>query len=200
MMNEMMTGAYIRTINDNEEMYDFNFYTNLSAANKLKFVNSVVNVLVDENYYNSIIRDLVFDFFVIDIMTDIDTSELKKSSSFVNDVEQFLEETNIVDVVRANVSPFVFDELNKAIDNSIQYLTGIHPNPLNEALANLVNTLEKKVDGIDLNSMMQMAQKFIGITDEFTPKNIVDAYIDSEIHKNNLVEVANSKKKTKKTK
>ena len=198
MMNDMKTGTYISTIDGYEETYNFGFRTDLSSADKLKFVNSVVDLLIGENYYNSVIRDLVFDFYVVDIMTDIDTTKFKESSFFVNDVEQFLEETNIVDIVRANAFPTLFDELNKAVDNSIQYLTGIHFNPLNEALANLVNTLERKINNVDLDSMMSMAQKFMNMTGELTTENIVNAYINSDVHKKNLAEVAAVKKKAKK--
>lgn len=181
-MKEVKVGTYIK----GENAFNFNFYTDLSAANKLKFVNSVVSILVDEKYYNSIIRDLIFDFYVIDIMTDIDTDEFKKSLTFVSDVEEFLDETNIVEIVKANASSYLFDELNKAIDNSIAYLTGININPLNEALSSLVKTLERKINDIDLNSAMDMAQKFASMTGELTPESIIDAYIKSNIHKDNI--------------
>ena len=182
-------GTYIR----GEDTVNFNFGTDLSMADKLKFVNSVVDLLVDDEHYNSVIRDLVIDFYIIDIFTDVDTTELKKSSFFVNDVEKFLEETNIVDIVRANASPTLFDELNKAIDDSIEYLTGIHFNPLNAALASLVSTLENMVGEFDMGSMMDMAQKFVSMTDKLTPESVVNAYINSDMHKNNLEEIAESK-------
>lgn len=184
MMKEMKIGTYIHTINGQEEMHNFNFYTNLSSANKLKFVNSVVGSIIDENHYDSIIKNLIFDFYIIDIMTDFDTTQFTESSSFIDDVEQFLEETNIVDIVKANASPVLFEELNNAIDNSIRYLTGIHPNPFNESLASLVNTLEKKVNEIDLDNMMNVAQKLIGVANTFTVEDIVNAYIDNSNIKN----------------
>lgn len=190
MMKEVKMGVYTR----GEETFDFNFYTDLSSVNKLKFVNSVVNILIDDEHYNSVIRDLIFDFYVIDIMTDIDTAEFEDSLTFLDDVEQFLLETNIVEIVKANASPVLFDELNKAVDDSIQYLTGIRFNPLNDAIANLLSTLEKKINEVDLGSIMNMAQKFIGITDEFTPESVVNAYMNSDIHKKNLAEIAESKK------
>lgn len=188
-MKNVMMGTYVK----GDKLIDFNFGTDLSIANKLRFVNSVVNLVVDDKHYNSIIRDLVTDFYIIDIFTDIDTAELRESSFFVDDVEQFLEETNIVDIVKANTSPALFDELNKAVDKSIEYITGIHTNPLGEALASLVNTLEKKVNEFDMSGMAEMAQKFAGMTGDFTVDNIVNAYMNSDIHKNNLAEIAESK-------
>ena len=188
-MKNVMMGTYVR----GNETYNFNFGTDLSIADKQKFVNSVVGLLVDDKHYNSVIRDLITDYFTIEFFTDIDTTEFTESSFFVNDVEKFLDETNIVDIVKANASPTLFDELNKAVDRSIEYLTGIHPSPLNEALASLVNTLEKKMNGFDMESMMGMAQKFVGMTDKLTPESVVNAYINSDIHKKNLEEIAESK-------
>lgn len=185
----MKTGAYFY----NDESYNFNFYTDLSVANKAKFVNSVTSLVVNENHYNSVIRDLIFDFYIVDIMTDVNTEELKDSLTFLNDVEDFLFSTNIVEIVKANAFPTLFDELNNAVDKSIQYLTGIHPSPLSDALASLVSTLEKKINEVDLNSMMDMAQKFSDMTGKLTPDSIVDAYMNSDMHKKNLAEIAETK-------
>ena len=186
----VMTGAYF----NGDGSYNFNFYTDLPVAKKLKFVDSVVNLLVDDNHYNYVIRDLVFDFYIVDIFSDYDTSELKKSSFFVNDVEQFLENTNIVDIIKVNMEVGLLEELNTAIDKSIEYLTGIHPNPLNEALASLLSTLEKKINEVDLDSMMGMAQKFASMTDDFTMENAIKTYMESDYHKKNLAEIEESKK------
>lgn len=190
MMNEMKTGTYFY----NDESYGFNFRTNLSVAEKLRFVNSVVDLVVDETRYNSVIRDLIFEFYIVDIMTDIDTKELKDSLAFLNDVEDFLLSTNIVEIVKANAFPTLFDELNDAVDKSIQYLTGIHPSPLSNALSSLLSTLEKKINEVDLDSMMGMAQKFASMTGEFTPDSIVNAYMNSDMHKKNLDDIAEAKK------
>lgn len=190
MMDDMKIGVYIY----NDESYNFNFYTDLSSANKLKFVNSVVDLLVDENHYNSVIRDIIFDYYTIKIFTTVNTEELDNSLNFLNDIEEFLLSTNIVEIVKANAFPTIFDELNDAVDKSIQYLTGIHPSPLNDALASLLSTLEKKINEVDLSNMMGMAQKLAGMTGELTPESIVNAYVNSDTHKKNLVEVAETKK------
>lgn len=189
----MKTGTYYY----NDESYNFNFCTDISIANKAKFVNSVVSLVVDENHYNSVIRDLVFDFYVVDIFTDIDTKKFKDSDTFLDDVEDFLLSTNIVEIVKANAFPTLFDELNDAVDKSIQYLTGIHPSPLSDALSSLLSTLEKKINEVDTDSMMGMAKKFASMTGEFTPDSIVNAYINSDIHKKNLAEIAEAKKDSK---
>lgn len=193
MMNEMKTGTYIR----NNDTYTFKFYTDLSMFKKLKFINSVVDTVISEENYNSIIRDLTFDYMLVKFFTDVDTEEIQNSANMIDAIELFLSETNIVDIVKANAFPTLFDELNDAVDKSIEYRTGIHPNPLNEALSSLLSTLERKIDSFDMNGAMEMASKFSGMTGEFTPESIVNAYMNSDVHKQNLVEIAEAKKNKK---
>lgn len=195
MMKEMKNGVLIY----NDESYDFNFTTSLSAANKQLFVKTVVNSLVDDSGYDVVIRDLIFDFALIDVFTNIDTSFINmkdEDGDNINPIiliEHFLTETNVVDVIKANMEEGLLDELNRAVDLNIQYLTGIHPNPLNEALSSLVATLEKKVNEFDMGSMMDMAQKFAGMTGDLNVDNIVNAYMNSDIHKKNVEDIAKAK-------
>lgn len=193
MMKEMKTGTYIR----NNDTYTFKFYTDLSMFKKLKFINSVVDTVISEENYNSIIRDLTFDYMLVKFFTDVDTEEIQNSANMIDAIELFLSETNIVDIVKANAEFGLIEELNKSIDLNIEYKTGIHPNPLNEALSSLISTLERKLDSFDMNGAMEMASKFSGMTGEFTPESIVNAYMNSDMHKKNLVEVAEAKKNKK---
>ena len=190
MMNEMKMGTYFY----NDESYNFNFHTDLSVAEKLRFVNSVVSLIVDDNHYNSVIRDLIFDFYIVDIMTDVDTKELKDSLTFLNDVEDFLLSTNIVEIVKANAFPTLFNELNTAVDKSIAYLTGVHPSPLSDSITSFLSTLEKKINEVDLDSMMGMAQKFAALGEDFTLENAMKVYMESDMHKQNLDEVVEAKR------
>ena len=182
-----MTGTYVR----NGETFNFSFGTDLSIADKQRFVNSVVDLLVNDEIkqYNSILRNLIVDLCTIKYFTDVDIDDLEQ----IDDIELFLEETNIIDIVKANVFPFIFEELNNAIDNSIAYITGIHTNPIGESIARLVDTLERKIGEIDLDGVMDMAQKFVGMSSEFTPESIVNAYINSDMHEKNLKEIADAK-------
>lgn len=186
--NKTKTGTYFY----NDESHNFEFATSLSASEKITFVNSVVNTVVDDNY-NSIIRDIAFDYVVIRVFTDIDTTPLQNSEDMIDAIEQFLSETTIVDVVKVNMEDGLLDSLNEAVDKAIEYRTGIHPSPLNDALASLFSTLERKVNEIDLGSAMKMAKKFAGMTDEFNLENLVNAYVDSDFHQKNLEEIAESK-------
>ena len=165
----------------NGEENTFNYYSTLRAYDKLKFVNFVTDTLVDGNY-NSVIRDMIFDISIVHIMTDVDVSNILESNDAINQIEDFLDETNIVDIVKANV-PELIDELNEAVDLTIEYKTGIHKNPIGEALASLLNTIEKKVSGIDTKKMMEMAQVISGMSGEITPERMLEAYSKSDIFK-----------------
>ena len=190
--NKTKTGVYFY----NDESFDFNFATSLSASEKISFINSIVDTVVSNNYY-TVIRDMLFDFAIIRTFTNIDTSFVKNSDSMIDTIEQFLDETNIVEIVKANMEFGLLEELNNAVDKAIEYHTGIHPNPLNDALASLLSALERKIEEVDLESTMSMAQKLAGMTDEFNLDNLVRAYMNSDTHKNNLVEIEEAKKQNK---
>lgn len=191
-----MMGVYTH----NDVDYNFNFATDISAYNKLIFVNSVVETIVSDDNYNSIVRDLIFDFNIVKVFTDVNTSFVNSRDDDGNNInpiipiEQFLEETNVVDIVKANMRIGLLDELNNAVNKSIQYLTGIHPNPIGESIANLINTIEKKINEIDLESATEVIQKFANMSEDFTFDNAVNAYMKSDFHKNNLIEIENAKK------
>ena len=196
-MKEMKTGIFTY----NNESYNFNFKTYLSAYDKLVFVKTVVGALVDDDSYDVVIKDLIFDFAIIEVFTNIDTSFINTKDDDGNDIspivliEHFIEETSVVDIVKANIEDSLLDELNRAVDLNIQYLTGINPNPLNDSLASLFSTIEKKINEVDLDSMMDMVQKFANMTEDFTLENAVNAYMNSDVHKKNLKEIEESKKK-----
>lgn len=199
MTKEMKIGVF----EYNNESYEFNFQTSLSAHDKLVFVKTVTNSLVNNDGYHSTIRDLIFDFVIVEMFTNVDTSFIDMKDDDGNDIssiiviEHFLEKSNVVDVVKANMEIGLLDELNHAIDLNIQYLTGINPNPLNEAITSLVSTLEKKVNEVDLDSMMEMVHKFAGMTEDFTLENAVNFYMNSDVHKKNLDEIEEARNKNK---
>lgn len=196
--NNTKTGVYFY----NDESHNFEFTTTLSIKEKITFVNTVVNTVVDDNY-NSLLRSIMFDFMIVKTFTDIDTSFLKVEDEYGNIItdidllEKFLDETNIVDVVKVNMEFGLFDSLNEAVDKAIEFRTGIHPSPIADAVSSLLSTLENKVNEFDMGSMMSMAQKFAGMTGDLTPESLINAYMGSDTHKNNLVEIEKAKKNKK---
>lgn len=179
MNNEIKTGVYTL---DGEDT-PFAFYTSLNAYRKAQFVNAVSDILVGDNY-NYVIRDLAFDFCIVAIFTDIDTSDVQDADDGITAMEEFVDKFKpVVDIVKANSVDGVLDELHTAIDLNIEYRTGIHINPISSSLASLLDIIERKVDGIDLNSMMDLAQSMAGISDELTVDKLLDAYAKTNIFK-----------------
>lgn len=195
----MLKENKIGTFTYKNDSYDFEFKTSLSAYDKLVFVKTVVDAIVNSDSLDIVIRDMIFDFVIIDMFTNVDTSFIDMKDEDGNNInpiiliEHFLEESNVVEIVKANIEEDLIDELNRAIDLNIQYLAGVSMNPISDALTKLLSTLNKKVDGIDLESMMSMAQKFSEMTEGFTVDNVVNAYMNSDIHQKNLKEIAEAK-------
>lgn len=179
MNNEIKTGVYTL---DGEDT-PFAFYTSLSAYRKAQFVNSVSDILVGDNY-NYVIRDLAFDFCIVAIFTDIDTSDVQDADDGITAMEEFVEKFKpVVDIVKANSVDGVLDELHKAIDLNIEYRTGIHINPISSGLANLIDTLTSKFNSFDLDKMMEIAEPMSKIAGELTPEKMLDAYAKTNIFK-----------------
>lgn len=177
------TGAYTYK----NESIPFNFYTELCAVDKIKFINAVCDTLIDTNYY-SVIRDLVFDFQIVNVFTDVVVPELQDSPSPISIIEEFLDDTNIVEIVKANVDKKLIAELEKAVDENIEYRTGIHKNTLEDALTSLLHTVEQKINDVDTEGMMEMAMKLNSISDELTPERMLQAYSETDMFKNRIYE------------
>lgn len=183
MKNEVKTGVYTIDGKDNP----FAFYTSLNAYRKSQFVVSVCNTLVGDNY-NYVLDDLVFDYFIVAIFTDIDVSEVQKSDNGISAMEEFVEKFKpVIDTVKANAVDGVLDELRKAIDLNIEYRTGIHINPISSSLASLLDTLNNKFSGFDLDKMMEIAEPMSKIAGELTPEKMLDAYAKTNIFKEHWV-------------
>lgn len=179
MNNEIKTGVYTL---DGEDT-PFAFYTSLNAYRKSQFVVSVCNTLIGDNY-NYVLNDLVFDYFIVAIFTDIDVSEVQKSDNGISAMEEFVEKFKpVVDIVKANSVDGVLDELHKAIDLNIEYRTGVHINPISSSLANLIDTLTNKFNDFDLDKMMEIAEPMSKIAGELTPEKMLDAYAKTNIFK-----------------
>ncbi len=179
MKNEVKTGVYTIDGKDNP----FDFYTSLNAYRKSQFVVSVSNILVGDNY-NYVIRDLAFDFCIVAIFTDIDTTDVQDADDGITAMEEFVDKFKpVIDIVKANAVDGVFDELRNAIDLNIEYRTGIHINPISSSLANLLDTLNNKFSGFDLDKMMEIAEPMSKIAGELTPEKMIDAYAKTNIFK-----------------
>ena len=191
MKKNVKMGVYTR----NGESISFNFYTNLRTVDKMKFVDTVTSYVVGDNY-NSVIRDMMFDFTIIDIFTDVDITEIVNSkTNSINMIEDLLDETNIAAIVRANAENGLIAELEKAVDDNIEYRTGVRKNPIADSISSLLNTIETKLAGIDTDGMMQMAQVISGMSGEMTPERMLEAYSKSDMFKERYAQLLADKER-----
>lgn len=179
--------AYIH----NNEEHVFNFKTSLSAAEKVYFVNSVTDVLVNDNY-NYIIRDLIFYYFMINVFTDIDIEYISESDNVIDEIEKIVKETNIIDILDENIDTDLIIELSVAVDRNIEYRTGIHKNPIVDSIANLINVFESKIANIDFENTVEMAKMLKGVSGNLTPEKILEAYANTDMFKNKYEEIVSN--------
>ncbi len=166
----------------NGEDISFEYYTTLRAIDKINFVKAVTDTIVDIDYY-SMIRNLIFDYMIIKIFTNIDTSNIDGSNDTIGMIEDFINETNIVDIVKSNIDFNIIDELNNAVDANIEYKTGIHKNSITESLGHLLKTLNEKVSEVNTDEMMKMAKTLSSVSGELTADKVIEAYAKSDLFK-----------------
>lgn len=169
----------------NEEK-EFSYFVDLILDNKINFVSTVIKSIIIDNCYFSFIRDVMTDFYIIKFFTDVDLSMFQGKEYTIDDVKDFVEGTDIAQIVKNDMTDGLLDELNKSIDENIEYKTGIHKDYFIDAITKLLNTFDKQVSSIDTNQMMELAQKINGISGELTPDKLVDAYAKSDLFKERL--------------
>lgn len=184
MKRKVMAGVYTK----DGENFSFDFFTSINIAQKVSFVNRVVNSVINDNYYNFLV-DIIFDYALIDMFTDVDTSYINNSETPLNLIEELLNITNIVEIVKANAEDGLIEDLRKSVESAIEYRTGIHKNPIAESLSQLLNTIEKKVSVIDTNGLMEAAQAISGVSGELTAEKMLEAYAKSDVFKQRYEQV-----------
>lgn len=172
--------------NNNGIEIPFNFNTSLRMIEKMEFVSSVVDIVVGNNFYN-FLKDFIFNFEIITMFTDIDVSNIinPENTEAIDMIEDLLNNTNVVEIVKANMEDGLLDELIKAVNDAIEYRTGIHEDYFKKGLISLINTIENKISDIDIENMADSIQKFTKMTEGMTPEKMIDAYIASDAFKEN---------------
>ena len=190
----IMNGAYIH----NDEDIEFNYYIDLPMSKKIAFVSAVADTVVGDDYYYPMLKDMVFDFHLINFFSDVDTGinyDEEDSGELVDKIEQFLSETNVADILKVSINLDVLTELMDSVDKAIEYKTGIHPSPIVDGIASILDTVEKKFAGIDVDSMTSMANVFSKLQGNITPEKMLEAYAKSDIFKKQHEEVAEKQSK-----
>ena len=186
MKNEMKNGVYTK----GEKTFEFSFITDLSASKKMDFVNSVVGYVVTTSDYNFVIKDIIFDFEIIHKFTNYNISDIKEADDTLGAIEELLETTNIVEIVKSNMVDGLYEDLVKAVDLDIQYKTGIRNNDILNSVERILDTIEEKVKDIDTKGLDEFVKVFNGVLGELTPDKLLEAFA-----KSNMYKPANDRKK-----
>lgn len=189
----VMNDVYTR----NGEEIEFNYYTDLPMSKKIALVNAVADTVVGDDYYYPMLKDMMFDFQLVNFFSDVDTGIDFDDDSveLLDEIDEFLSETNAADVLKLNINFDVLTELVDSVDKAIEYKTGIHQSPIADGIASLLNTVEKKFAGIDVNSMTDMANVFKNMQGNITPEQMLEAYANSDIFKKQHEEVVEKQAK-----
>ena len=180
-------------INNGEEI-EFSYYANPSMSKKFSFVRSVVDVVCGDDYYFPMIRNMIFDFYLIKFFSDIVVYSEDKDS--IDYVEEFLSNNNAATIIKLGMDSDVLQELYENVDKMIEYKTGIHPSPIENVISKILDTLEQKFASIDVDAMTGMANVFNKLQGDITPEKMLEAYAKSDVFKKQAKEViANQKKR-----
>lgn len=186
-----------KVINDtyisNGEEIEFNYYANPSMSKKLSFVKSVVDTVCSDDYYYPMIKDMTFDFCLIEFFSDIVVAADEDDT--IDYVEEFLANNNAATVMKLGMDFDVIQELYENVDKMIEYKTGIHPSPIADGIAKILDTLEQKFSGIDVDAMSGMANVFGKLQGDITPEKMLEAYAKSDVFKKQAKEVVTNQKK-----
>lgn len=161
---------------------EFNYCHDIPMSSKIAFVDSVVNPVVGDDYYYPMIKDIMFEFRMIQFFTDIDT-DVVDGDDVIDQIVEFLESNDAADVVKVSVNFDVIQELYEAVDKAIEYKTGIHPSPIVDGIASILKMAEEKLSGIDVDSANAMAKVFGNMQGNITPDKVLEAYANSDVFK-----------------
>lgn len=173
--------------------YTFSYNINISTVDKVKFVNTVTGYLVGNNF-NFIAKDLFFDFGLISIFTDYDVSYIYDSNNSISEIEQLLNETNIAEIVKADMADSLLAELHEAVDLNIEYKTGIHKDIIKDEIAQILKLVESKMQEVDIKALVEFAGVFSKYAKNFTPTEIINAYEKSDVFKKHTRKIEEKKR------
>lgn len=196
--NNVQTGSYY--FDKKEHTYAFN--TTMSLTDKIKFINLVTNAVIIDGSYYSLLKDTMFNYYIIRMLSNIDIAFLLSENENLDfDIlDNFLKSTGVAEHILNNIDSDLLRELDKSINDNIAYITGIKQDGIEQSIQRLIDKLNSKIDDFDVTKMDKMTDIFSNISD-ITPEKMIDAYAKSELYKqtqksNTFKEELKSKNKT----
>lgn len=166
----------------NGEENSFNFQTSLRASEKVNFVHFVENLIVNDGVYEHIIKDLMFDYAIITFFTDVNIGEIFDSENIgLDDVEDIVLGTDIVNIVKENAEEGLISELYKAVGYCVEQHFGIKTNTVSDAIIKFIDNANDKILGkYDIDEVMNMANIISNSVGKVSAKDIWNSYAESD--------------------
>lgn len=177
-----------------EKEIDFEYCVELTIQEKVDFINNVLQVLFQNDYYYSILKQNIFDFMLINFFTKIISDEEEFVMTLSN-IDDFLHNTNVLDTLYNEIDTNLLKELYDTININIEYKTGIHEDEVSIAFSSLLNSIEEKVNEFDIKGLAKTLKKFGDVTDGMKPEKIMDLYTKTDTYKKNYKKTISSKNK-----
>lgn len=190
MYNSVYVNSYYNSKLDKE--VEFEYTIALTLKQKTTFVNNVLEVLFQNDYCYSIIKNEIINIMIIDSFTNIFKTDEDFDYS-LNKIDEFLSDTNVIDVLRKEIPSELIKELTDVIDRNIAYKTGVNENDLSTVLSSLLKTIEDKISDFDVNELTTTLKEFSKITDGLSQEKILDLYTKTDAYKENYENVVQSK-------
>lgn len=189
------TNLGVYTYNGENIEYYYSLFA--TCSEQMTFVDTVTSVVVTKNAFMPLVRDIAFNFTLVNMFTDIDDNNFKNDDGNIDiDIfENFDKQTGVSDFLKSVIDEKIIASLNDSIDSNIAYKTGIHKDSISTAIVNLIKTLEKKMSqlggDVDIAKVNNFIQKFN--SSGLNAESIVKTYLDSDTYKKNVDDVIGAK-------
>lgn len=190
MEEKIYSAKYVNPFDGKEKEYSY--WTDISAVNKAALVQTVVSLVANDGFYDGLLRDIFFKQAIIVAFTDIQMGVPNEQSaqdmidtSSVEKAEKFVEESGVAEEVMSHMKPSTLASIVRSIDENIEYKTGIRQHGLEKALTELVESLTEKINAMDISSLNDVLGKVASMQGNFTPDNVLNAYMGTDMFKDN---------------
>lgn len=193
---EIKKGYY--TKKNIEGSFEFDFVTEMTLYEKSNLIVNIVNALVNSetNNYMSVQKDVLFKFYLIQVLTNIDVNYILDTASLdmtkaqaveyqLDETEKLVNETTIYDILLANAGELI-EELYRELNKALTYKTGIKEDLNNVILSvqKFLNILINHISENNFDELIQAATSIKGIAESpVTAEQIVKAFQNTEDYK-----------------
>lgn len=193
---EIKKGYY--TKKNIEGSFEFDFVTEMTLYEKSNLIVNIVNALVNSetNNYMSVQKDVLFKFYLIQVLTNIDVNYILDTAALdmtkaqaveyqLDETEKLVNETTIYDILLANAGELI-EELYRELNKALTYKTGIKEDLNNVILSvqKFLNILINHISENNFDELIQAATSIKGIADSpVTAEQIVKAFQNTEDYK-----------------